>query len=107
MMLLQGTSIAGTPLQNASSKASRYILLDSIMPQTPGPCPSAGQVGPGFQAMSQQAAAQSPLTPDVPGSKEVTQASLETNPHLPKTALVAGEESFVLTTTMVKTPPTW
>lgn len=27
MMLLQGTSIAGTPLQNASSKASRYILL--------------------------------------------------------------------------------
>lgn len=100
-MLFQRTSIVGTPLQNASSKTSRHIFLGhhyashpvpqlSRLTQASRPCLSRQQHNPHWPQIW-------------PGSREVTQASLKTNFHLPISALVAGEETI----TKVKMPPPW
>lgn len=105
MMMLQKNQYCG----NMSAKSliqdiKIYSPGTRLYPTALGPVPHlswALQAGPGCQATSQQAATLAgwwpclaPLAPDAPGSREVAQASLETNSSLPRTALMAGEEGF-------------
>lgn len=127
MMMLQKTSTVGTPLQKASSKTSRYILLGHHhaphpcnLSLTSATCPSPQQGSAGWSRLPGHVSAGSntcrlvaiplplsPLSLDVPGSREMAHALVKTNPSLPRRASVTEEEGFTLTISEAKMPHTW